>query len=109
MNVLENMLQIETEARQIVEDAQKEANEIRKNAREDAKTFISNGKQAARDRLQQEIAQLEKDADVQRTRILNEAQQRRAILEQQAGERITQAVDNVMNLFLNEKSGSGNS
>lgn len=107
MNVLENMLQIETEARTIVEDAQNEANAIRKKAREDAKSFISDGKMAARDKLKQEIAQLEKDADAQRTRILTEAQHHRDELEQQAGKQIDKAVNKVMELLLNERGGSG--
>lgn len=109
MNVLENMLQVETEARKIVEDAQKEANAIRKNARDDAKAFVTEGKQAVRERLQQEIAQLEKDADAQRTRILSEAQQRREALEQQAVKQLDRAVENVMNLLLEKKGGNQDS
>jgi len=109
VNVLEKMLQVETEARKIVEDAQNEANVIRKKAREDAKTFIAEGKQTVRNRLKQEIAQLEKDADVQRTRILSDAQQRRAVLEQHAGERIDRAVERVMTLLLDTTGGHGNS
>ena len=109
MNVLENMLQIEAEARKIVEDAQNEANEIRKKAREDAKTLITKGKQSVRERLQQEIAQLEKDADVQRTRILTEAQQRRELLEQQASKQVSKAVAKVIDFLLREKGGDGNS
>ena len=109
MNVLENMLQVETEAQKIVEDAEKEASAIRKKAREDAKKLIVDGKQAVRERLQQEIRQLEKDADIQRTRILNEAQQRREALEQQAGKQIDKAVQRVMDLLLNERGDNGNS
>ncbi len=109
MNILENMLHIETEARKIVEGAQDKANTIRKKAREDAKNLVAEGKLTARNTLKQEIAQLEKDADVQRTRILTEAQQRRSELKQKAGKQIDKAVEMVMELLLNEKDGSGDS
>ncbi|PID58644.1 hypothetical protein CSB45_03620 [candidate division KSB3 bacterium] len=106
MNILENMLQIETEAQKIVEDAQKEAGAIRKKARDDAAKLIADGKDRAREQLQQEIMQLEKEADVQRTRILNEAQQRREILEQGAEKQIEKAVQRVVNLLLDDCGGA---
>ena len=59
MKILEQMLEIETEARQIVEDAKNEANVIRKKAREDAKQLVLDGKNDMQRRIQQEIAQLE--------------------------------------------------
>jgi vacuolar-type H+-ATPase subunit E/Vma4 len=103
VNILEKMLEVETGATQILENAQREADEIRKKAREDAKQLVLDGKKELQERLRQEVAQIEEEATVQKESIFQEAETHRAEMERIAKKRMDQAVDRVMNTLLNER------
>ncbi len=103
MKVLETMLQIETEALQIVEQAKIEANEIRKKAREDAKQLVIDGKQRMQEQLQQEIKALEDEANSRRAHIVQETEQRLVALEKSAQGRIEPTAQYVVSLLLQQE------
>lgn len=100
MEILEKMLQVETEAKQIVENAKLEANEIRKKAREDAKQLVIEGQKNLQNRLREEIAQMAAEAETRRKEILQETETRLADFERTAKERMDYTVDCVMNAIL---------
>ncbi len=102
MKILEQMLAIETEARQIVEDAKNEANAIRKKAREDAKQLVITGKHDLQHRIQQEIATLEDDAKKRKEQIVSETKTRLADMERIAKERIDGAAECVLSHILRQ-------
>ncbi len=102
MKILEKMLEVETEAKLIIENAQLEANEIRKKAREDAKQLVIDGRKNLQDRLHQEIVKIEEEATTRKKAILQEAEAHLAEIERTARERMDNAVDNVITtLFKN--------
>ncbi len=103
MKALETMLQIETEALQIVEQAKIEANEIRKKAREDAKQLVIDGKQRMQEQLQQEIKALEDEANSRRAHIVQETEQRLVALEKSAQGRIEPTAQYVVSLLLQQE------
>lgn len=100
MKILEKMLEVETEARQIVENAKGEANTIRKNAREEAKQLVIKGKKDFQDRMQEEIKQIEEEAATRKAGILKEMETHLAEMERRAKEQVDRAVDHVMTILL---------
>jgi vacuolar-type H+-ATPase subunit H len=74
VKILEKMLQIESEATQIIENAKLEAEQIRKKARAEASQIIETGKKASQERLQQEIARLDAEAETRKNTILQDAE-----------------------------------
>lgn len=99
VKVLEQMLHIETEARQIVENAKTEANTIRKQAREGAKQRVIDGKEALQERMQQEISQIEEEAAARKTQILKDTERHLIEMEQKAKEQIGSTVEQVVALL----------
>ncbi len=102
MKILEQMLAIETEARQIVEDAKNEANAIRKKAREDAKQLVITGKHDLQHRVQQEVTLLEQEAEKQKEQIVSVTKTRISETERMAKERIERTVEHVISQFLHQ-------
>jgi len=100
MNVLEKMLDVESEAQKIVEDAKDEANAIRNKAREDAQQLVTDGKNTFQEKMRAEIQRLEQDAATQKEQIFATAHTLLAQKEQQARGRIDQAVEHIVNLLL---------
>lgn len=101
MKILEEMLEVETKATQIIENAKLEANAIRVKAREDAKQLVVDGKKELQDRLLQELEQIEKDAAAQKELILKEIEITVENMERTAKERMDSTVDLVINTLLN--------
>jgi len=101
VKILENMLEIETQAKQIVENAKHEADEIRKKAREDAKQLVIDGKKNLQNRLHQDITQIEEEAATRKETIFQETETRVAEIEEGAKGRIDSAVDLVIKTLLN--------
>ena len=101
MELLEQMLEIETQAREMIEQAQNEANAIRKKARDDAQQVIVDGRKMMHERLQQDITELEREAQVRKDAILQEADRQLQTMRQQAAERMEYAVEQVMQMLLN--------
>ena len=102
MKILEQMLEIEAEAHQIVADAKDEANAIRKKAREDAKHIVLDGKNELQHRVQQEIATLEQEAEKHKEQIVSATKTRLTETERLAKERIEKTVDSVFSQFLRQ-------
>jgi vacuolar-type H+-ATPase subunit E/Vma4 len=100
VTLLEKMLEVETAAKQIVENAKREANEIRNKAREDAKQLVIDGKKSLQERLRQEITQIEAEAEVRKKALLQETEARLTELERIAKERIDSTVDRVITTLL---------
>jgi vacuolar-type H+-ATPase subunit E/Vma4 len=100
VEILEKMLQIEVEAKQIVENAKLEANQIREKARVEAAQFVVDGKKNFRERLHQEIARIEVEAETHKKAILQETDARVTEMEQVAGERMEKVVEQVMHALL---------
>ena len=100
VKILERMLEVETEARQIVEQAKAEANTIRKKARDDAKQLIINGKKELQERIEQEIRQIEADAIEHKTRMLKEADIHLNTVTQRARKHLDPAAEHVLNALL---------
>lgn len=103
MEILEKMLEVETNARQVIETAQLEADEIRKKAREDAKRLVIDGRKNLQNRLQQEIKQIEEEAASRKEAIFQEAKVHLTEMEQKAEERMDHAVDCVISTLLNKR------
>ncbi len=101
MKILEEMLEVETKATQIIENAKLEANAIRVKAREDAKQLVVDGKKELQDRLLQELEQIEKDAAAQKELILKEIEITVENMERTAKERMDSTVVLVINTLLN--------
>ncbi len=101
MDLLEKMLEVETQARELIENAQTEANVIRKKARDDAQQLIIDGRKTMNERLQQEIAELESEAQARKDSILQEAERQLHTMQQQAAERMEHAVEQVMQMLVN--------
>ena len=101
VEILEKMLEVETQARQIIETAQLEADEIRKRAREDAKQLVIDGRKNLQERLHQEIAQIEEEAAARKKAIFQEAEIQLTEMKQKAEKQIDSAVGGVMNVLLN--------
>ncbi|MBD3307122.1 hypothetical protein GF339_11910 [candidate division KSB3 bacterium] len=104
-NILEQMLEVESEAQQLVEDAKAEANGIRTKAREDAEQLMREGKQQIEERIQRETERLEQDAHTQKEVILNEMDAQLADMEPVANERIECAVERVVAKILPREGG----
>ena len=100
MNILEKMLEVETQARQIVEDAKSEANAIRKKGREDAKQLVSDGRKSIHEEVQHGIFKIEQEAEERKTAIVGRMNTQLKTMEQKAGERIKYAVDHVLTTLL---------
>ncbi len=100
MKILDKMLEVETEARQIVEEAGTEANVIRKKAREDAKQVVIGGKKELQEKIQHEIKQLEEEAVAQKANIMKEMETHLTEMEQTAKTKIESSVDHVMRVLL---------
>ncbi len=100
MNILEKMLEVEAQARQIVEDAKNEANAIRKKGREEAKQLVNDGKKFIQEEVHQEILTIEQEAQKRRTTIVNEMNIQLEKMEQKARERIAYTVDHVLTTLL---------
>ena len=100
MELLEKMLEVETQAREIIENAQAEANAIRKKARDDAQQVIIDGRKAMNERLKQEITKLEREAQTRKDTILQEAEHQLETTRQQATERMEHAVEQVMRMLI---------
>lgn len=98
------MLEVETEARQLIEHAQQDANGIRKKAREDAEKLVIDGRKKLHQRLQQEIAQLEEQANTQKQTILQETERQLAAVEQRAAAHLEQAVERVVTMLVHGKN-----
>jgi vacuolar-type H+-ATPase subunit H len=94
------MLEVETEARQLVENANLEANNIREKAREDAKQLVIDGKKELQERMQQEIKKIEKEAASQKEHILKENEAHLAEIERIAKGRIDSTVDYIVSMLL---------
>ena len=101
MELLEKMLEVESEAQQLIEQAQLEANNIRKKAREDAQQLIIDGRKNLHKRVQQEIAQLEQEANIRKAAILQETEQRLEDMKSQADAHMRKAVDKVVQMLIN--------
>jgi vacuolar-type H+-ATPase subunit H len=101
VEILEKMLEVETQARQIIETAQREADEIRKKARDDAKQLVIDGRKNLQERLHQEITQIEEEAAAQKKTIFQEAETRLVEMEQVAEKQMNRTVDRVINVLLN--------
>lgn len=93
------MLHIETEARQIVENAKTEANAIRKQAREGAKQRVIDGKKELQERMQQAVSQIEEEAAARKIQILKDTEGHVIEMEQKAQERIDSTVEQVVALL----------
>ena len=100
MEILEKMLEVETEARQIVEKAKTEANAIRKKAREDAKQLVIDGKKKLQEKIQQEIKKMEEEAAAKKASIIQEMETHLAETEQTAKPKIESSVEHVMSVLL---------
>ena len=103
MELLEKMLEVETEARQLLEQAKLDTNNIRQKAREDAQQLIIDGRKNLHERVQQEIAQLENDANARKAAILHKAKQRLAEMEARANVHMESAVEKVMQKLLDKR------
>lgn len=99
MEILEKMLEVETQARQIIETAQREADEIRKKARDDAKQLVIDGRKNLQERLHQEITQIEEEAAARKKVIFQEAEIRLAEMKQRAEKQMNRAVGGVMKVL----------
>jgi vacuolar-type H+-ATPase subunit H len=102
VEILEKMLEVETVAKQTIENAKREANEIRNKAREDAKQLVIDGKQKLQERLRQEISQIEEEAEARKKTILQETASRLTALERSAQERMEHTVERVIQSLLNQ-------
>ena len=100
MELLEKMLEVETQARELIENAQTEATAIRKKARDDAQKMIIDGRKTMHERLQQEIAELEREAQNSKDLKLQETERQLSALRQQAGERMEDAIEQVVRMLV---------
>ena len=100
VKILEKMLEVETEARQIVENAKVEANTIRKKAREDAKQLVVDGKKGIQQQIQQEITKIEEEAAAQKKAILQDMENHLTKVEQGARKNFDSTVDRVLTTLL---------
>ena len=103
VKILDEMLEIETKATQVIENAKLEATTIRNKAREDAKQLVNDGKKTLKDRLHQEIIQIEREAEAQRDAIFEEAKTRAADMERVAQDRMDSAAELVLERLFENK------
>lgn len=100
MEILEKMLQIEVDAKQIVENAKIEADKTREKAREEAEQLVTDGKRKFQERLRQDLVRIEDDAETRKKAILQEAEVRLAEIERIAKERMEKVVERTFKAFL---------
>ena len=101
-NVIEQVLDVEGQAREIVSQAERQSREILKRAQEEAQHIIETAKREAVEQVHQDVKRTLSEAEEQRDTRIAEEMKKDALFIEKSRQKVPQAVEMIVREILGE-------